>query len=145
VALGDSLLSWAEQPGDIDAVAARVGVAPSDLQVRDAEGRMTTTRIVYGGLELPFFVAHCAAPAERRELFEKRRAAARHDVEPRHFAWIEQGGDERRVRAWLHGQCPHPCSLPTPEQPVDGLPEAGCQRRIVRRETINGNLRQLGM
>jgi hypothetical protein len=64
---------------------------------------------------LPFFVTYCADPAERRELFEQRRAAARHDVEPSHFAWIEQGGDEKRVRAWLQEET-------LPMRYVDGAP-----------------------
>lgn len=102
VARRDGLLGWAAQPTDIDAVAARVGVAPSNLLIRDPDGRTTTARIVYGGIQLPFFVDYGADPAQRRELFEKRRVAARHEVEPSHFAWIEQGGDEVEVRAWLH-------------------------------------------
>lgn len=101
VAQGDGLLTWAVRTDDIDAVAARVGVEPWDQQASDAYGKTTATwRVAFGGPDLPFFISYTSDPAGR-VLFEKRRAAAQHDCQPSHFAWIEHGGDKNRLRAWL--------------------------------------------
>jgi Glyoxalase-like domain len=102
VAQGDGLLTWAVRADDMDAVAARVGVEPWEQQASDAKGKtMTTWRVIFGGPELPFFIAYASDPAEQREFFEKRRTAAQHDCQPCHFSWIEHGGDKNRLRAWL--------------------------------------------
>jgi hypothetical protein len=100
VAQGGGLFTWAVRADDIDAVAARVGVEPWDQQASDAEGKTSSWRVVFGGPDLPFFIAYTSDP-ERRAFFEKRHAAAQHDCQPSHFAWIEHGGDKEQLRAWL--------------------------------------------
>jgi hypothetical protein len=104
IAQGEGLLNWAVLAEDIAAIAARTSVEPFDLQAQDADSKTTTTTMVFGSPDLPFFVTRSTDPAELRELFDKRRTAARHDNEPGHITWIEQGGDENQVKTWLHDE-----------------------------------------
>jgi hypothetical protein len=116
VAQGDGLLTWAVRTDDIGAVADRVGIEPWDIQASDAEGKTTIIgRQVFGGPELPFFIAYASGPAKQRALFERRRAAAQRDRQPGYFAWIEHGGDKNRLRAWLNDET-------LPVRCVDGAP-----------------------
>ncbi len=103
---GEPLMGWSIEVDDIEAVAERVGVAAEHGTVQledDATGTWSTVSSDSEGL--PFFIRYARSHAERAAANVDRLRQADHGCEPRGFAWMEVGGDERRLREWL-GECP---------------------------------------
>jgi hypothetical protein len=99
---GDRWFSVCLADGDIEATAARLGLAVEP----GARTRLDGTEVRWRGagieergeeLWLPFFIAWDVPP----ELHPGASAAA-HRVPAVGIAWVEVGGDEARLRDWLH-------------------------------------------
>lgn len=102
----EPLMGWSIEVDDIEAVAARVGVAAEHGAVQLEDGTSGTWSTVSSDRErLPFFIRYARSHRERAAANVERLREAEHDCEPRGFAWMEVGGDERRLRDWL-GDCP---------------------------------------
>lgn len=86
---------------DADAVAARLGLEVLEFVRERPDGSRIRFRLV--GLEgatgderLPFFSEHRTVGPEH-----PGRQPAPHRVQPLGIAWVELGGDERRLREWI--------------------------------------------
>ncbi len=102
LAADEGLASWAILTTDLDAVAARVGIAPGAGKATDQAGKVIGSwRFVAAHPDLPFFIAYDSDDGQQRASHERRFAAAKHDAEPTDFAWIEVGGDSDRLRSWI--------------------------------------------
>jgi len=103
---GEPMLGWSIEVDDIDAVAARLGVAPERGTVVLEDGTLGTwTTVGSGDDELPFFIRYARSHEERAAANADRVRRAAHDCQPRGIAWVEAGGDPRRLREWV-GDCP---------------------------------------
>jgi hypothetical protein len=114
-ALGDGWLTWCAATDELDAVAARLGLAVTDGVRERPDGSVLRWRSA--GLEderrepwMPFFIEWGAPPGSH-----PGRARAGHGVRPRGIVWVEVGGDAGRLRAWLGGD-------EIPIRAVDGRP-----------------------
>src|SRR5262249_42073817 len=96
IAGGDRLVTWAVGGLAIDAVGARLGVAPRAGSIESDRGG-GSWRTVQGDPTLPFFIQYDSGRRPSRERLEQ----AGHDREVGGFAWLEVGGDESAVREWL--------------------------------------------
>jgi hypothetical protein len=98
---GDRLIGWAVRPDDLDGVARRLGVEPTEGTTEFEDGTVSWWRMVGDPLSpLPFFVSSPVGPARtarHRVVYER----AQHDRRAERFAWLEVGGDERELREWL--------------------------------------------
>jgi hypothetical protein len=98
---GDRPLAWAVSTDDLDGVASRLGVEvlPGERERPDGivlRWRMAGVERAMSEPSLPFFISWDVPPE-----LHPGRAAATHRVEPRGIGWVQVGGDEARVRAWL--------------------------------------------
>jgi hypothetical protein len=94
---GDGLFTWAIEAGDLDAVAARLGLEP-----RPGDAGPVPWRIV-GEVERsrPFFIEFDLDRAERERAWRDAYRAARHSSAPGSFTFLEVGGGELELRSWL--------------------------------------------
>jgi len=101
---------------DLDAIAARLDLEPSDGSRTRPDGQL----IAWRGAALddprrepfmPFFIQWQLAT---EDLYPGRSPAS-HDVQPTGIAWVEVSGDERRLSEWLGG-------ADLPIRVVDGPP-----------------------
>jgi Glyoxalase-like domain len=94
-----ALAGWAVAVQDVDAVAARLGVAVRRGRRAAADG--TVLSWAMAGVDealprgLPFFLRWDDAAAN------PARGAAAHRIAPAGVAWIEVGGDRAELAAWL--------------------------------------------
>ncbi len=98
---GDRPFAVCLRTNDLDAVARRLGLVPTEGVRTRPDGTEIRWRSV--GLErtaaepsFPFFI-EWSVP----EPLHPGRAPARHAVRPRGIAWAEVGGDEGAIRAWV--------------------------------------------
>lgn len=97
---GDRLAAWSLTAEDIGKVASRLGtgIIPGSRVLPDGSeyrALMTGVRSMFGDSSLPFFVF-----AETPKAFPGLRPAD-HRVEPLGVGWVEVGGDEAQLRAWI--------------------------------------------
>ncbi|MGC7096409.1 VOC family protein [Amycolatopsis lurida] len=93
-ALGDRLFTWAIEPDDLDAHAARLGLEPMS-------GGGTTGRWRLLGEvepERPFFIEYDVARADRLAGWQRAYAEAAHDCAPGGVTYLEIGGEA--LRTW---------------------------------------------
>lgn len=97
IADGDRLFTWALEPDDLDAVAARLGLVPWGGGAGPARWR------IVGEVEpaRPFFIEYDVPRKERTEGWRASYARAGHVSAPRSFTFLEIGGDEEQLRAWV--------------------------------------------
>jgi hypothetical protein len=96
-ATGDRLFTWALEPDDLDAQAARLGITP--LSGGGDTGRWRLLGDVEQ--ERPFFIEYDIARADRVEGWHRAYGKAGHDCEPGRVTHLEVGGDASRLRRWL--------------------------------------------
>ncbi|MEU5263076.1 VOC family protein [Amycolatopsis sp. NPDC021455] len=96
-ATGDRLFTWAIEPDDLDADAARLGLTP--LSGGGNTGRWRLLGEVEQ--ERPFFIEYDIARAGRVEGWQRAYDKAEHDCAPGRVTYLEVGGDASELRQWL--------------------------------------------
>jgi hypothetical protein len=96
-AAGDRLFTWALEPDDLDAQAARLGITP--LSGGGDTGRWRLLGEVEQ--ERPFFIEYDIARAGRVEGWHRAYGKAGHDCAPGRVTYLEVGGDASRLRRWV--------------------------------------------
>ena len=98
---GGGPYAWCVRPGDLDATAARLGLAVAAGSRRRPDGRIVAWRMA--GLDTamqdaarPFFIDWAVPPS-----LHPGRSPARHRTPGPELAWIEVAGDVDTVRSWL--------------------------------------------
>ncbi|HWL35700.1 MAG TPA: VOC family protein [Frankiaceae bacterium] len=125
---GGGLVAWTVLVDDIDAVAARTGIAPYAGATRNTyTGTFRRWWTVTGAPHLPIFIAYDGPPHERVERWQAAYDMVGHTCAPGGFARIEVGGDAAELDDWLG---PHDL----PVAVVDGPPGL----RAVHVATANG-------
>jgi len=101
---GDRLLGWCVSVDDVDQVATRLALEPSEGSRARPDG--TILRWRGAGLEeamgdpsRPFFISWLVP-----ESLHPGRTRVRHRVAPGDLAWVEVAGDGEALRAWLGPQ-----------------------------------------
>jgi hypothetical protein len=91
------LFTWAIEPADLDAVAARLGLEP-----RPGDAGPARWRIV-GKIERarPFFVEFDLDRTTREREWRGAYRAAGHSSAPGAFTFVEVGGEEPELRSWI--------------------------------------------
>jgi hypothetical protein len=92
IAAGDGLVGWAVSVDDLDAVAARLGVAISTVSREGMTARVAGIAESLNQPCLPFFIER---PPDQHSGIAAVGAAG--------IAWIEVAGDARRLDEWLGG------------------------------------------
>ncbi len=96
-ATGDRLFTWAIEPVNLDAVAARLGLDPRPGGAGPARWR------IVGEVEHahPFFIEFNLGRAERERGWRDAYRAAGHSSVPGAFTFLEVGGREPELRSWI--------------------------------------------
>lgn len=100
VADGDRWFTWAlepETPAEFDTEAARLGLPVSGSDADTGSWRVAGRPEP----ERPFLIDYGVSRAERAPRWDRRHADADHENPPTGITFVEVGGDEAAVRAWL--------------------------------------------
>ncbi len=115
VAGGDRLAAWCVSADDLDAVASRLGLTPSDWSRTLPDGTILRWRLA--GREaagenptLPFFISW-----QVRDDQHPSRVRVGHRIKPAGISWIEVAGDRAELERWLGDEA-------LPVRVVDGPP-----------------------
>lgn len=99
---GGGLTAWSVQVDDLDAAAARVGVAPYDGATEGERGTLRW-RTVTGPAHLPFFISYAddGDEAARVARWNAHYDRVGHECAPTHFSRLDVAGDPAEYAAWL--------------------------------------------
>jgi len=98
----ERFIGWAIVPDDLDAVAARLGVEPTDGSIENPDGSTGSWRIVGNpdDTAYPFFIEYEGDADLRRRHWAERRAESGNNW-VRSVTFVEVGADAARMRAWI--------------------------------------------
>jgi glyoxalase-like protein len=132
---GRTLLGWGIAVDDIDAIAARLGLAVKAGSITSIDGSVASWRFVEDMSDdsLPFFIAYDSDLDVRLRKWQDRVREAGNEGFGK-FTFVEVGGDPERIRAVL-GDADLPVRFVSGRPGLHAIGISGPTREIVLRET----------
>jgi catechol 2,3-dioxygenase-like lactoylglutathione lyase family enzyme len=107
-ATGDGLVGWAVAVEDVDAVAARLGLAVTSIGRQGMTARLTGVAEAMADGFLPFYIQRDAGIAD---------PGGGRGAQAGGLSWVEVAGDAQRLRTWIGED-----AAALPVRVVDGAP-----------------------